>query len=220
MRFGAMDAARVTLILLIQGAPCFAQDSPAVLVADVSLDGGPPTPVANNDELLQKYVWSRLGLEGVVSATLAAGLDQWRNSPAQWGEGRGGYAKRWTSEYAESAIGQAATYATARVLHQDPSFTPCECSGFVRRMNHAVLSPFTARTRDGKSVLSVASLVGFLTGDVVSASTWFPARLGARDGLRNAAGDLAARIGVDVLLEFRPHRRMPMPWAEPSKSRE
>jgi hypothetical protein len=202
------NVARVVLILLIGAVPCFAQDSTMVppSTAGDARDGGGPTPVANNHELLQKYVWSTLGLEGALSATLSGGLDQWRESPAKWGKGSTSYARRWTSEYTETAIGDTATYAIARVFHQDPSFTRCECSGFVRRMNHAVLAPFTARTRDGKSVLSFASLAGFLTGDVVSASTWFPARLGARDGLRNAVASLAARIGVDVLLEFRPRR--------------
>jgi len=201
-------AACVPLGLLIGVLPCVAQTPPAVVdgAAVDSSSGANLTPVANNHELLREYVWSRLGLQGAVNATLSGAFDQWRGSPAVWGNGAAGYARRWTSEYAESAIGDAATYAISRVLHQDPSFTPCGCTGFVRRMNHAVLAPFTARTHDGRSVLSIASLAGFVTGDVISASTWFPARLGARDGLRNAAGSLAAKMGVDVLLAFRPAR--------------
>ena len=94
-------------------------------------------------------------------------LDQWRNSPPEWGTGAEGFARRWVSDYAESAIGDGAKYAVAHFFHQDPSFTRCECSGFGRRLRHAVDSPFMARKRDGTRVPSAASLAGALTGHVV-----------------------------------------------------
>jgi hypothetical protein len=88
----------------------------------------------------------------------------------------------------------------------EASFYRCTCSGFGRRLHHAVDSPFMARRRDGARVLSAASLAGFLAGHVVSASTWYPAPLGTRDGLRHAGMSLISKIGVDVFKEFRPRR--------------
>ena len=212
-----MKGAWVVLALLVGAVPCVAQDSPVgpppLAVDSVELrrgsskrEGDGPTPVANDHELLHKYVWSTLGLEGTLHATLASGLDQWGESPPEWGIGATGYAKRWASEYAESAIGDTAKYAVARIFHHDPSFTRCDCSGFAKRLRHAASSPFMARTRDGTRVLSAASLAGFLTGHVVSASTWYPAPLGTRDGLMHAATSLVSKIGVDVFKEFRPRR--------------
>ena len=61
-----------------------------------------------------------------------------------------------------------------------------------------------ARTRDGTRVPSAASLAGFLTGHVVSASTWYPAPLGTRDGLKHAGTSLLSKIAVDLFKEFRP----------------
>ena len=190
-------AAWLALILSVGASPCFAQDQP----------DNSPKPVASDHELLRKYVWSTLGLEGAIRATLASGLDQWQEAPPEWNSDATGYAKRWASEYAESAIGDTTKYAVARLFHHDPSFTRCECSGFARRLRHAVDSPFMARKRDGTRVLSAASLAGFLTGHVVSASTWYPAPLGARDGLKHAATSLVSKIGVDVFKEFRPRRK-------------
>jgi hypothetical protein len=183
-------------MLLAGAGPCFAQDPPA---AD-------PKPVASDRQLLQKYVWSSIGLEGAISATVSSGLDQWKQSPPEWGDDATGYARRWASDYAESAIGDTAKYAVAHIFHQDPSFTRCECSGIARRLWHAIDSPFMARKRDGTRVPSAASLAGFLTGHVVSASTWYPAPLGTRDGLRHAATSLVTKIGMDVLKEFWPRR--------------
>jgi len=172
----------------------------------------PPTPivavppVASDSQLLHKYVWSTLGVDGLLSTTISSGLDQWHESPPEWDLTTAGYARRFASEYAESAIGDIAKYGVARAFHHDPSFYRCECSGFARRLHHAVDSPFMARTRSGRRVLSAASLAGFLAGHMASASTWYPAPLGTRDGLKHAGLSLVSKIGVDVFKEFRPRR--------------
>jgi hypothetical protein len=161
-----------------------------------------PKPVAGIHELRDKYVWSTLGIGGAVHATVTSSLEQWRRTPPEWRSDATGYTKRWVSDYAESAIGSTAKYAVARLFHQDPSFARCECTGFARRLLHAIDSPFMARRSDGARVPSAASLAGFLTGHVVSAATWYPAPLGSRDGLRHAGLSLLTKIGMDVFHEF------------------
>lgn len=182
----------VALAVLAGAAPCVAQDSTVV----------DPTPVATDHELRQKYIWSKLGLQGALRATLSSGLGQWRDSPEEWATGGTGYSRRFASAYAESAIGGTATYAVARILHHDPSSTRCECSGFAKRVGHAASAPFMARTRNGTRVLSPATVTGVLAGYVVPASIWHPAPRGARDGLQHVATNLASKIGVNVFKEF------------------
>jgi hypothetical protein len=133
-------------------------------------------------------------------------LSQWQNSPPEWEQHGTGYARRWVSSYAESAIGDGAKYAVAHLFHQDPSYYKCECAGFGERLHHAVDSPFMGRKRDGTRVLSAASLAGILAGNVVPAATWYPAELGTRDGLKHAGTSLLTKIGMDVLKEFWPRR--------------
>ena len=210
-------AAWVVLALLGGAVPGVAQDPPVVprpLAVDAGKlrqgspkrEDGDSKPVASDHQMLHKYVWSTLGFDGAISATLSSSLDQWKESPPEWDMNATGYARRWISDYAESAIGDGAKYAVAHFFHQDPSFTTCECTGFARRLRHAVDSPFMARKRNGTRVLSAASLAGFLAGHVVSASTWYPAPLGTRDGLKHAATSLVSKIAVDVFKEFRPRR--------------
>ncbi len=210
----------IVLAFLAGAVSLFAQDSPVVpppLAGDSGelrrgspqrqeREGDGPKPVATDHQMLHKYVWSTLGLDGALSATLGSSLAQWKESPPEWGRNATGYARRWVSQYAEAAIGDGAKYAVAHFLHHDPSFTRCECFGFGRRLRHSVVAPFTARTRDGTRVPSPASLAGFLTGRVVSSSTWYPAPLGTRDGLRHAGVSLVTKIGVNVFKEFRPRR--------------
>ena len=63
------------------------------------------------------------------------------------------------------------------------------------------------RKRNGTRVLSAASLTGILTSHVVPASTWYPAPLGTRDGLKHAGTSLLTKIGIDVVKEFWPRRQ-------------
>ena len=165
-----------------------------------------PKAVATDNEMLHKYVWSTLGLDGAAGATLSSGLDQWQTSPPEWGEDGTGFARRWVSNYAESAIGDGTKYAVAHFFHQDPSYYRCACTGFGNRLHHAVDSPFMGRKRDGTRVLSAASLAGILTSHVVPAATWYPAPLGTRDGLVHAGTSLLTKIGIDVIKEFWPRR--------------
>lgn len=182
------------IALLCSAGPCVAQEA--------------PKPVASDNQMLHKYVWSTIGFDGALSATVSAGIDQVRSSPTEWGPRTSveGYGRRWVSNYAESAIGDGAKYAVAHFFHQDPSFYRCECTGFGRRLHHAVDSPFMGRTRTGRRVLSAASLAGILTGHVVADATWYPAPLGTRDGLKHAGTSLLTKIGIDVIKEFWPRR--------------
>jgi len=94
-----MKYTRIVLAVLVglaAAAPVSAQDPPPAAA---------PKPVLTDHQLLHKYVYATLGTEGVLLATLASGLDQWRDSPDEWGTDTTGYAKRWASEFAASAIG-------------------------------------------------------------------------------------------------------------------
>src|SRR5579864_7939600 len=69
-----------------------------------------PPPLSTH-ELLKKYVWSTLGPTGMLDATLWSAVDQWRDAPRAWPGGERGYAARWASEFAASAIGSTSKYA-------------------------------------------------------------------------------------------------------------
>jgi hypothetical protein len=170
----------------------------------------PPAPVHTDHELLQKYVWSTLGLSGAIHATTASSLDQWRREPEEWGVGAGGYAKRWASEFAQEAIGNTTKYAVARVFHQDPSFARCGCSGFAPRLRHALTAPFRARTATGDWVFSPATVAGLAAENVIPPLTWYPSLHAVRQGAGNAAVSVVSKMGVDVFREFVtiPHVRL------------
>jgi hypothetical protein len=138
--------------LVVAASPCFSQTA----------SSAPPKPpsVLNQDQLLRKYLLSTFGAPGALSATLTSGYRQWRHDPPEWGDNSEGFAKRWTSSFAQNAVGNTTNYAVARLLKQDPSFSRCQCKGFAPRLRHAPISPFTARTRSGRRVPSPEIVAG------------------------------------------------------------
>src|SRR3989304_2688636 len=91
-------------VLLVGAVPCVAQDSPVIpppLAVDSGelrrgspkleeREGGDLKPVATDHQMLHKYVWSTLGLEGAIHATLANGLSPGKENPPEGGLGAGG----------------------------------------------------------------------------------------------------------------------------------
>ena len=180
----------------ITATPSFGQ-------SDAAADEKPPL---TRHELLRKYVWSTLGPPGALHATFTSALEQWRDSPAAWPSNAEGYAARWASEYAASAIGGTTKYAVARMFHQDPSFARCGCTGLRTRLRHALLAPFMARTAAGEWGFSVATVAGLTAQNVVPATTWYPAHRGVRDGIAHATSGVFSKMAVDVFREFAPAR--------------
>jgi hypothetical protein len=187
--------AALVCALMMGSANGFAQDSPTVV-----------PPVADDHTLFRKYVVSTLGPAGAIRAALAGTVDHWLDVPSDWGSGATGYAKRWGSEFAGSAIGETTKYGVARLFRHDPSFVRCQCTGFGPRLRHSVSSPFMARRRDGRRVLSPATGAGLLAEEVVPASAWYPGPHSTREGLKRVAADVVGKIGLDILREF-VHRR-------------
>jgi hypothetical protein len=193
---GSAAPALLMALLIGTAAPTFGQ-TPA------ASDEPPPL---NNHELLKKYVWDTLGPSGAVHATLESALDQWKDSPGPWSQDEWGYAQRWASEYAASAIGSTAKYGVARLMHQDPSFVRCTCEGLTPRLGHALTAPFKARTVDGRWAFSPATVVGLSAENIVPAATWYPAPHGVRSGAAHVATSVLSKMAVDVLREFMPKR--------------
>jgi hypothetical protein len=163
-----------------------------------------PSPVLNDQALFHKYVASTLGASGMLHASLAAAFDQVRHSPDDWDLDGTGYGKRWVSEFAESVIGSTTKYGVAKLFHQDPSFTRCACRGVRRRIRHALVSPFVARTMDGRQVFSPATIAGLAAEHIVPASSWYPAPHGTRDGVLDTVSGVVVKATVDVIREFVP----------------
>jgi len=191
-------------------APALAQDANDQEVPSPFPETAPPHQVLLHPhrEQRDKYLWGTFGPPGVLDSALSAAFEQWTNRPEEWGQTERGYFKRLASEYSESAINGSTRYVLARLRDEDPSFRPCECSGFRRRALHAIVSPFIAYSFvDGKPQFSTARIAGTVTSHAISASVWKPTPTTVATEAAHLGTDLLSTIAVDLLREFFFHHK-------------
>jgi len=153
-------------------------------------------------ERFDRYVSSTVGPFRLMQTTVTAGIDQWNDSPEEWGQGMKGYGKRFASGLGRNAIQQTITYGLDSALEQDTGFRKSKREGFFPRFKDALIQNVTSRTKSGKRVISVPRLAGVYTGSVIAAETWYPERYSYKDGLRQGTTTLLTSFGINLLREF------------------
>jgi hypothetical protein len=152
---------------------------------------------------ISNYVFDAYGPYPIAGAAIAAGINQFSNAPPEWRQGVEGYSKRFGSDFGIAAVATTTRYGLAEVFKEDTLYYRCECSGVWPRMNHAVISTFTARRgKDGHRVFSLSSLVAPYAGTMTAVYGWYPDRFGAKDAFRMGNYSLLAYVGGNIALEF------------------
>jgi len=149
------------------------------------------------------YGFDAFGPYPIVGSAVAAGIDQISNSPPEWRQGASGYGKRFGSDYGIVAAGTTARYGLAEAFKVDTLYYRCECSGFLPRLRHALVSSVTARRGiDGHAVFSVPAIVAPYAGTATAVYGWYPSRFGVKDAFRMGNYSLLAYAGENIGLEF------------------
>ena len=168
-----------------------------------------PTPTPTPDyvfptaeERFKRYVNNTVGPMRLLRTGAAAGIQQWQDSPEEWGQGAKGYGKRFASGMGRNAIQQTVTYGLDSALRLDTGFQRSKREGFFPRLKDALAQNVTSRTRSGNRVISAPRLVGVYTGSIIAAETWYPDRYSYKDGLRHGTTTLLTGFGINVVREF------------------
>jgi hypothetical protein len=153
--------------------------------------------------MVHNYLFEAFGPYPIAGSALAAGMNQFTNSPPEWNQGVEGYARRFGSDFGIVGVGTTTRYALSQALREDAMYYRCECRGFGPRLRHALISTLTARRgEDGHVVFSLPALVAPYAGSMTAVYGWYPSRFGAEDGLRIGSYNLLASAGGNVSLEF------------------
>lgn len=152
---------------------------------------------------LQNYFFDAYGPYPIAGAAIAAGINQYEDTPPEWNQGAKGYGKRFGSNFAIAGVSTTTRYALAKAFREDTLYYRCECRGFFPRLSHAVLSTFTSRRgNDGHRVFSFPALVSPYAGTMTAVYGWYPGRYDARDGFRMGNYSLLGYVGGNIALEF------------------
>ncbi len=162
-------------------------------------------------EKLRTYAFDTFGPFAFAGSALTAGIAQGETAskahtagiPPDWGQGWDSYGARFGSDFGINLITQTARYSLAEVFREDTIFYRCECTGFLPRLKHALISTVTARRgEDGHRVFSFPAVAAPYAGTEAAALLWFPSRYEAMDGFRAGNYNLLAQAGLNLALEF------------------
>jgi hypothetical protein len=199
----------VTVVLALMPVSASSQgaESPADAAAASKAVLPPPTDqtYVRPTEKTQatNYLFDAFGPYPVVGAAVTAGINQFGNSPPEWGQGAAGYFSRVGSDYGIAAVSTTARYGLAEALREDTLYYRCECTGVWNRTRYATLSTFTARRgKDGHRVFSLPALIAPYAGTITAVYGWYPNRYSAKDAFRMGNYSLLAYVGGNIGLEF------------------
>jgi len=126
----------------------------------------------------------------------AAGMDQARGVPYEWGGGFAGYGKRFGSRYGQFIIQNTLTSAGDAVLGYEPRYDLCRCLGFWPRTRHAMWRNFVTynSTETEEKPQVPLYLAAFSAGAI--AKTWRP---GSQSPWQNGAYAVLAQAGFGAI---------------------
>ena len=137
--------------------------------------------------------------------TLAA-ISQAENSEKGYGQGWGGYGKRFGAYAADGTIENFLVGAVLpSALHQDPRFFQSGEGGFGKRAWYSMSRILITRSDAGKSQFNASEILGAAAGSAISNYSYHPKE---DRTLNNTASVFASQIGYDavtfVIKEFWP----------------
>jgi len=135
---------------------------------------------------------------------LGAHLD---NDPPEWGQGAGGYARRFGDRFARFTIKGSIEAAAAAAMGYDVRYVRCSCRGLFPRLGHAVAWNFLTLDRNGKTVFD-APLVGSAFAAEFIGNTWLPkGHRSTADAMRGVGVELGIGVLLSTIREFVPAKK-------------
>lgn len=170
---------------------------------DQTLDQTPePYVRPDGKKRFNRYVKSIFGPVSLAKDLASAGISTATNSPEEWGPHWQGFGRRFASNLGKSAIKNTTQYALDETFKLDSNFYRSRRRNIGARLKNAVISPFTARTKNGRRVFGFPRLVGTYSSNIIAAETWYPKRYDYKNGLRSGTISLGTNILFNLVKEF------------------
>lgn len=150
----------------------------------------------------KRYVNGVAGPSAIATQFAKAGIATWRNSPEEWGDKWEGFGRRVASNLGKNVIEETAKYGLDEALKLDSHFYRSKKRDVASKLRNALLSPVTARDRNGKRVFGLPRIAGYYAASITAAEVWFPARYDYKDGLKSGTISLGLSAVVNVFKEF------------------
>jgi hypothetical protein len=138
-----------------------------------------------------------------LSAVLA-GLGQWTDSHASYGQGLEGFGKRYASTISDQLIGNFLTESIMpSLLHEDPRYFRRATGSKWARTGYAASRVFVTKTDSGKTMFNFAEVSGNAIAATIG-NAYYPGERSLNDNVERFYSQLATDAFSQVLKEFWP----------------
>ena len=170
----------------------------------VYVEKGRPLVPMTAKQRREIYLQGTLATPGVyLKRMFDAGIDQWRNSPPQWGQGWGAYGERFASREGQFVAANSLAALGNAALHYEVRYDQCNCQGFWPRTRHAIMRNFLTYDRSEQQLRPQWGLYAGSFGGGVISTAWKPhPRNAFAEGGRAMAGQVAWGSLLNIFIEF------------------
>ena len=154
----------------------------------------------------KRYVNSLVGPVALTRIVATAGYSTWRNSPDEWGTKWEGFGRRVGSNFGKNVIKQSVTFGLDEALKLDSHYYRSTKKDFGSKVRNALISPFTARDRNGKRVPGVPRIAGTFASSIIANTTWYPKNCDWKDGVQSGAISFGFTALFNLIKEFAPKK--------------
>ena len=131
--------------------------------------------------------------------------DQIHGTYPEWGDGFGGFAKRWGTRVGQNAIQNSTVALGDGLLGWEPRYDRCRCTGFWPRTRHAFVRNFVTYDRTEKSLRPQLMPFAGASAAAVTATTWVPGNVEWQvKAYQSAITQVPLGMGINWLAEFGP----------------
>lgn len=149
-----------------------------------------------------RYRKNMFGPSAFIGPVFGAGIRTITNSPPEWRRSGKGYAKRYASGFGKNLIKETTVFALDEAFQLDSYYYRSTKKDLGSRLKHALVSSFTAKNKNGKTVVGFPRIVGIYTAEIVAVEAWYPKRYTYQDALRQGTYGVSTNILNNLVKEF------------------
>lgn len=150
----------------------------------------------------KRFINSTVGPIALGRQVATAGISTWRNSPEEWGTKWEGFGRRVASNFGKNAIKQSMKFGLDEAFKLDSHYYRSKDKSTGARVRNALISPVTARNKNGKRTIGLPNLVGTYGANIIAREAWYPDSYDWKDGVRSGTISLGFNAAFNLFKEF------------------
>lgn len=187
--------------------PQTVEEREAARIAALGTVNGKTYDQPSHKDQFMDYLRDSYGLPAFARTTVRTLYSFSRDKPDGWGQDFPGFAQRFGSNAAITAIDGNVRFGMESLFHEDMRYIPCHGCSVKRKLENALLSEVTARHDvDGHRFFTLTPAIADFSGPIIANAFWYPNHdpFGGVVGTRTVA---ATRVGAHLFTEFVWERR-------------